>query len=183
MFNCNRRVRGISKMDTRMKKMNVGFVDGILRPVIGFWVPGDPQQKGSKKAFIYEIKGVPPDAHWRSRYRANIVDENRKEAIAWENKIKTYAMEFRPRIPWECAVRLDVRLYMPWPKSVKRKYHTVKPDRDKLLRCVQDALTGLIYKDDAQVIDGITSKEYSTKPGADIMIYALGDTYVQEKLL
>ncbi len=40
-------------------------------------------------------------------------------------------------------------------------HHTVKPDRDKLLRAVQDALTGIAYTDDAQVVDGPVSKRYT----------------------
>ncbi len=49
------------------------------------------------------------------------------------------------------------------PKSVKAKKRpdmTVKPDLDKLCRTVLDALTGVAYKDDSQVIGIIANKRY-----------------------
>lgn len=50
------------------------------------------------------------------------------------------------------------------PKSVsekKRPYMTVKPDLDKLIRAVLDALTNVAYKDDSQVIHIYAEKVYS----------------------
>lgn len=49
------------------------------------------------------------------------------------------------------------------PKSVserRRPYNTVKPDIDKLLRAVLDALTGVAYRDDAQVVSVSARKLY-----------------------
>jgi Holliday junction resolvase RusA-like endonuclease len=39
-------------------------------------------------------------------------------------------------------------------------YHTVKPDRIKLARAVEDALTGIIWVDDSQCCDGPIIKRY-----------------------
>ena len=53
---------------------------------------------------------------------------------------------------------VQLRLQFVMPRRVaepKRKTppHTRKPDGDKLVRAIFDALTGLVYTDDAQVIE------------------------------
>jgi len=50
------------------------------------------------------------------------------------------------------------------PKSVKREHHTIKPDLDNLVKCL-DALNGVIWHDDAQIVSLSATKEYAMKPG------------------
>jgi Holliday junction resolvase RusA-like endonuclease len=42
-----------------------------------------------------------------------------------------------------------------------RPDHTVKPDLDKLLRSLKDALTRILWRDDAQVVSVCISKAYA----------------------
>lgn len=62
---------------------------------------------------------------------------------------------------------LDVRMVfvMPRPKSMTWKTkpmprvpHTGKPDRDNLMKSVQDALNELLWKDDSQICAGAIEK-------------------------
>ena len=46
-----------------------------------------------------------------------------------------------------------------------------KPDIDKLCRAVLDALTGVVYADDAQVVGLKATKRYGPIPGTDIHIW------------
>jgi Holliday junction resolvase RusA-like endonuclease len=61
-------------------------------------------------------------------------------------------------------LRMDLVFVFPRPKSVPKKlgsgrqWHTVKPDRDNLQKSVQDALNGLLYRDDSQICDGVVLK-------------------------
>jgi len=51
--------------------------------------------------------------------------------------------------------------------------HIQKPDNDKLLRAVEDALTGIVYIDDCQVDDAHSAKrwaELGEMPGAIVII-------------
>src|SRR5437867_2655341 len=77
------------------------------------------------------------------------------------------AMTARPLI--DDAVSLDVTFYRPRPKNhygskglrpSAPDYPTTKPDRGKTLRAVEDALTGVVWRDDAQVCDGPVRKRY-----------------------
>jgi Holliday junction resolvase RusA-like endonuclease len=40
------------------------------------------------------------------------------------------------------------------------RYPTVKPDATKLTRAVEDAMTGIVWRDDAQVVDQYVTKVY-----------------------
>lgn len=63
------------------------------------------------------------------------------------------------------------------PPSVpfkKRPYHTVKPDFSNLLKGCEDALSGVVYHDDAQLIEGWVGKRYvspDSQPGVIIKIW------------
>ena len=48
--------------------------------------------------------------------------------------------------------------------------HTKRPDVDKLLRCVLDALTGIAYKDDSQVFEASGIKQFFHKNGIRIRV-------------
>ena len=55
------------------------------------------------------------------------------------------------------------------PKSARRLLPSTKPDLDKLARAVLDALTGVVFKDDAQVVDLRVTKRYGT-PGVHVIV-------------
>jgi Holliday junction resolvase RusA-like endonuclease len=44
------------------------------------------------------------------------------------------------------------------------------PDLDKLVRAILDSLTGVVWRDDAQVVDIVARKVYAETPGVDIAI-------------
>lgn len=60
------------------------------------------------------------------------------------------------------------RLKLPAPH-----WHTVKPDRTKLTRALEDALTGIIWRDDTQVVTGPINKHYGEQPGALVRVKEL----------
>ena len=76
----------------------------------------------------------------------------------------------------DSPISIQMCFIFPRPKTVKQKkrpYMTVKPDLDKLIRSTLDALTGVAYDDDSQVIDITSSKiydDYSDYYGVEIFI-------------
>ena len=53
----------------------------------------------------------------------------------------------------------------PRPKSCKRGgWHDRRPDCDNLLKAVMDALNGLIWTDDARIVDMRVQKDYAIGP-------------------
>lgn len=70
-------------------------------------------------------------------------------------------------------VVLEVDFFFNRPQSVpkKREYPVVKPDVDKLLRAICDALEGILYVQDAQVIDAHPRKFYGSPERVEIRAY------------
>ena len=59
------------------------------------------------------------------------------------------------------------------PSAKKRVFPVVAPDLDKLTRLCGDALTNVVYVDDAQVVEIVCSKVYGEPEGVRISVNAL----------
>ena len=122
--------------------------------MITFSVDGKPIPQGSMKV----ING-------------HVLHARGSELIYWRSSI---GLEARRHIEqmFEGAVRIEIFFRLEKPKSVKRTYPTKPPDLDKLIRSVLDALTGVAYIDDSQVVEIAAKKAYGVA-GVDISIYPL----------
>lgn len=64
-------------------------------------------------------------------------------------------------------VRVTIRASLPLPKSRPKRVEsepcTVKPDIDNVAKAVLDALNGIAYEDDSQVVDLRVTKEDRTR--------------------
>ncbi len=75
--------------------------------------------------------------------------------------------KFAPGLP----LAMSIDFYLTKPKSAKKRiHHTVKPDRSNLLKTVEDACNGILYHDDAQIIDGRIRKFYGTPARIELEI-------------
>lgn len=131
---------------------------------LAFDVVGLAQTKGSARAFVIPGKGG-------ARPRAIVTNDNPK-AKGWQQTIANCAaIELQRRVHggrmFEGAVALDVTFALPRPKKfLTPKYagvavpHVTRPDADKLLRVVKDALSRVAWHDDAQVTDVVVKKRY-----------------------
>jgi crossover junction endodeoxyribonuclease RusA len=63
-------------------------------------------------------------------------------------------------------VEVGLKFYFQRPPSVpkKRTQHVVKPDLDKLIRSTCDALTGIIYQDDSQIVKYLDPEKFYGVP-------------------
>ena len=143
--------------------------------MISFFVAGVPVPKGSAKAFMRPGSKFP-----------TVMQDNREKQKPWASSIGYAAQREIAEAIQAGPVAVQILFHMPRPKShygtgknagnVKKSapiYHTAKPDLDKLVRCVKDALTGIVWKDDAQVATVQAWKMYSEQPGARIRIEPL----------
>lgn len=133
-------------------------------------VPGIPRPSGSKRAFI--VAG-----------RARIAPDN-PEQRNWQRLVTECAVEAwgdRPVILG--PVCLEATFWFPRPKSHYRtsgflkpahyagEFCLTKPDLDKLLRAVGDALSGIVWRDDSQVVQVRATKCYTVgHPQAELRI-------------
>lgn len=115
-------------------------------------VNGVPQPQGSAKGFV--PKG------WT---RAVLTSDNPKNK-GWRGLVADEASRtMRGRKMHIGPVRMIAVFYLPRPKSLPKRQqaHLKKPDLDKLIRSVCDALTGVVWKDDSQVVQVKGEKRYA----------------------
>jgi Holliday junction resolvase RusA-like endonuclease len=137
---------------------------------IGFDVCGVPVPKGSKTAFV--VNG-----------RAIVTDVSNKGAkkhlsVAWREAVASSAREWLREhgspapLDGPLFVTLDFRLERPATAPKRVLLPAKKPDLDKLVRHVLDALSGLIYTDDARIVTLRASKTFAAgmPPGVTVMV-------------
>lgn len=129
---------------------------------VSVFVAGRPVPQGSKRhvgngILVESAKGL---AAWR-------------EAIAWQ--ARAAAQKAGHRSDYSGPVVLDLRFTVPAPQRLPAASPIRRPDIDKLSRAVLDALTGVWYVDDSQVVSLCAHKAYATTsfaPGACISMTA-----------
>jgi Holliday junction resolvase RusA-like endonuclease len=150
-----------------------------------FTVAGDAQTKGSATAFIPFGSVLEAVEQFRKTGRrisprAFITNDN-PNAKAWQETVMDAAIEARRRGPLLAgelmagAVVVDLAFRLERPQKIRSSVvsHTTRPDVDKLARCILDGLTGVVYKDDGQVVAMRLTKQYAPigeRPGVTITI-------------
>jgi Holliday junction resolvase RusA-like endonuclease len=134
--------------------------------VISYWIDGEPAPQGSKSGFVKNGRVV--------------MVESSKKVKPWREAvtIKTAQhMSWATLNPMDSPVEIALVFYLPRPKTVNRKWPSVKPDLDKLIRSTFDGLTtGGLYTDDALVIAVSASKEYATdRMGCQVIASEVGN--------
>lgn len=118
--------------------------------------------KGSAKGFAVPVKGKP------GKFRAVVTHDNSRTK-GWQQVVSeaaSRALETADPSAFigDAPVRVLAVFYLPRPKSHpkhRRLHHTKKPDLDKLTRSVNDALTGVVWNDDSQVVGLKVEKHYA----------------------
>jgi crossover junction endodeoxyribonuclease RusA len=112
-------------------------------------IPGPAATKGSTKSFVSFATG-------------RVVTKTDSSTLAsWTAKVgwalKQHGVRLVPK-PGAVAVRVILRRRRP--AKAKSTHPTTRPDCDKILRATLDALTGIAYDDDSQVVEAVVTKQY-----------------------
>lgn len=117
-----------------------------------FFVEGNPITQGSMMVM-----------------RGRVIHSSDANLRAWRTKVaQTARLTGIKKV--EGAVSLTIHFYLPKPKTVTRPQPYVKPDLDKLIRAIMDALTDVAYTDDGQVVSITATKDYHERAGAWIEV-------------
>jgi crossover junction endodeoxyribonuclease RusA len=117
-----------------------------------------------------------------SRYVPSLgraVSHEKRPVLDWRRSVASQAAQALPAawslIDGPCV--LDVTVYRPRPKSAPgRVFPATAPDADKLLRAIGDALTGIVYRDDAQIVTATLRKRFGEPARAAIEVVELIET-------
>lgn len=138
----------------------------MTRRSVSFQVVGKAEPKGSSKAFVPKswadravAQGCAP--------RAVVTSDNAKSK-GWQQLVTEQAQGVARDGLFVGPVVLIVTFRLPRPKSLPHRvrHHTTKPDLDKLVRSTKDALKGILYSDDSQVVDLHARKVYAAPAAA-----------------
>ncbi len=102
----------------------------------------------------------------------------------YKDYVRLAAAEHAPPNLLAGPLAVIVTAYRSIPKSFSKKkaaaaeageiYPVSKPDADNYLKGVKDALKGVMWVDDSQVVDAYARKRYSFKPRIEVKIRQLG---------
>ena len=143
---------------------------------IQFTVYGRPQPRGSKAAVLIPKRGGGWVTNAAGRPITAAKDTNPKSGD-WMNSIRAAAAEAFSGELITGPVRVSFVFHFARPKAhygsgknaAKLKpsapvEHIQKPDLSKLVRCAEDALTGVVWRDDCQVVEYLgTGKHWTTE--------------------
>jgi Holliday junction resolvase RusA-like endonuclease len=151
-------------------------------------VYGVAKPGGSKKAFkhpktgqiiVTDMSGAAGKT-WRSDVQSaatpHFVDQETGEFLTETGplEVEITFWRARPKSHYGTGKNRDL------VKDTAPAYPTVKPDVDKLSRAVLDALTGIAWKDDAQVISKSVRKRYDHGDRTEIRIFRLASQYAAD---
>jgi hypothetical protein len=158
---------------------------------VSFTVRGVPVPQGSKRALVH-----------RSTGRAVVIEQGGQRHKDWRADVKAAAGRAMVHLldgqyigPDGCIrllqgpVGVSICFTVPKPKSApktRRTWPDKRPDLDKLVRAVLDAITGEVIADDAQVVQLLAGKSYPGEqmpnwsagldsPGVAVMVWQIED--------
>lgn len=134
--------------------------------MIEFTVPGQPVAKGRPKF---------------SRQDGFVRAYTPEKTANYETLVKLAAGEaMAGTAPMQGALSLMLRLYVAIPKSTTKRDRaaieagrflpTKKPDLDNMLKAITDAMNGIVYLDDAQIVTVTVTKLYADTPRAEVSV-------------
>jgi crossover junction endodeoxyribonuclease RusA len=133
---------------------------------------GKVEGKGIMNSVSFTVRGLPMPKGSTTRMPNGATlpagtAESRKRMQQWTWDIRNAAQQAMDVPPFTNGIRLMCEFRLPVPATSIRKYqqgwlpHTKKPDVDKLFRALSDALTGIVWRDDAQVCISSINKIYA----------------------
>lgn len=108
-----------------------------------------------------------------------------EKTVSFENLVKSRADDaMNGQEMTLCPVQAIVNIYLPIPTSWPKKFKemtlaglvapTKKPDMDNIVKALFDAMNGIVFKDDSQVVFAMIRKIYSPTPHTEVTIEATG---------
>ena len=141
--------------------------------VLAFDIPGQPIGQGRPKFSTINGHARAYDPEKSRNYKAYV------------RLLATQAMKDRGFTMIEGPCCLSINAYFEVPKSKSKKFReaalnglerpTKKPDLSNIIKVIEDALNGLVYKDDSSIVSLKIQKYYSEFPRVEIEISRCSD--------
>jgi crossover junction endodeoxyribonuclease RusA len=137
-------------------------------PNVTFTVYGCPVPQGSMRAFLPKGSKRP------------IITSDNPKLKSWRQECAGAAIRACNGHNWPILsgipIELTVTCFFASPKSRKKNaslWKSTRPDVDKLLRAIGDALTGIAWQDDSQVSHATIAKVFGIPERIEVQIKTL----------
>ena len=134
-------------------------------------IPGEPCAQGRPR---FSVAGGHAKAYDPAKSR------NYKAFVKY---IATHEAQKQGWMYTELPLAVTVKAYLPIAASKPKKFKvaalagiekpTKKPDADNLFKTVTDAMSGILYKDDKQIVRAVVEKAYSDEPRMEVELEVL----------
>ena len=141
-------------------------------------------QKLEIKKIDFMVEGEP-----KGKERPRFANNGQRLSVYTPDKTTTYENQIKiayyeqcgnVKFPEDSQLELFVKAYYKIPKSASKKKKaamlseqirpTKKPDGDNILKVVADALNGVCYKDDKNLVSMSVEKFYSDMPRIEVVV-------------
>ena len=145
--------------------------------MLKFVIPGEPCAQGRPRFSTLGgyVKAIDPA---KSRNQKAFIKYLATTAAKQQGWVYTYL-----------SIYVEIIAYMGIPKSKSKKWRTAaicgrerptkKPDVDNLFKLVTDALSGILYNDDKQIVSCRVQKWYSEEPRTEVRIAIVTDEVIK----
>lgn len=138
-----------------------------MQPVVSFTVAGHPQGKGRARAFV------------RAGHVGHYTPEKTR---SYESMIRGAAMDaMAGRPPVDHPVTMEIAAFFSVPASWPKKRREAalggetmpgkKPDLSNVVKAAEDACNGVVFLDDALIVESYAIKRYSDRPRLEIGVF------------
>jgi Holliday junction resolvase RusA-like endonuclease len=142
---------------------------------ITFTVYGNAQTAGSKRAFPFKKHD--------GSLGVRVADDNPK-GQSWKNAVACSARQVHRGDLLSGPLAVTMRFYRPRPQGHFGKHGlnktgleaiapATRPDVLKLARCAEDSLTGIVWRDDAQIVEEHLYKQWGEPARVEVEIREL----------
>ena len=155
---------------------------------VKFTVHGKPQPAGSKRGF------------YNAKAKRVIITDDAKQSRPWKALVSDAAVQAMDaltggRFDFEGSLldgplMVTLLFYVPRPKGhygtkgvrpSAPDYPAVKPDVLKLARAVEDAMSGIVYRDDAQIVCELLEKHYGEPARVEVTVSPIAASVRQKE--
>jgi Holliday junction resolvase RusA-like endonuclease len=124
----------------------------------------------------------PPVAKGRPRFhRASGRTYTPEKTVRYEDTVRTFASQaMAGNAPMQGPLLVAVAFWVTVPSSWSKKRQqeaiageiqpTKKPDLDNCVKAIKDALNGIVWRDDSQVVTLRLKKRYSDTPRTEVVV-------------
>jgi len=129
--------------------------------------------------FVFEIEPVAQARPRAVRMGRGVRMYDPKKTADFKKQLHLLALA-KHVVPIQEALSVEIWFYRQIQTSISKKEHlrrttgqvrpTVKPDTDNYIKSALDALNGILWRDDAQIVDLTAHKFYSDNPRIEIKL-------------